>query len=83
VRGGVAGYNARFLRRILEGERGPRRDIVVLNAAAALYIAERATSIAEGVEVARATIDGGGALAKLEALVEISQRLKAPAVDTA
>jgi anthranilate phosphoribosyltransferase len=77
LRGGDAAENAVLLRRVLEGGSGPHRDIVVLNAGAALYIAERALGIAEGVEAARAALDSGAARAKLDALVEVSQRLRA------
>lgn len=75
LRGGDAAQNARLLRTVLTGEAGPRLDIVLLNAGAALYIAEAAPSIAEGVERARAAVDSGAALAKLEALVATTRRL--------
>jgi anthranilate phosphoribosyltransferase len=68
LRGGGPAENAATLRAILEGERGPRRDIVLLNAAAALLVVEAAGSLEEGLELAAASIDQGRALAKLEAL---------------
>jgi anthranilate phosphoribosyltransferase len=77
LRGGDARENAALLSGVLDGEPGPRLDIVLLNAGAALYIAERASSIAEGVETARAAVAGGAARAKLDALVAVSQRLRA------
>ena len=59
----------------LDGEAGARRDIVVLNAGAALYIAEAAASIGAGVERAQQAIDSGAALAKLEALIATTREL--------
>jgi anthranilate phosphoribosyltransferase len=62
--------NAEIVRRILHGdERGPKRDAVLLNAGAALFVAGRARSISEGWELAAETIDGGQAQAKLRDLV--------------
>lgn len=72
--GGDATHNADLLRRVLEGELGPRRDIVILNAAAALVVGGRAGDLAEGLELAAASIDGGGAAGALERLVAVSQR---------
>ena len=69
LRGGDKFVNAEIIRRILRGdERGPKRDAVLLNASAALLVAGRATSLAEGWEVAAATIDGGRAKEKLAEL---------------
>ncbi|WP_448664932.1 anthranilate phosphoribosyltransferase [Sphingomonas sp. CJ20] len=59
IRGGDAAYNALALRRLLRGETGPYRDAVLLNAAAALMVAGRATSLAEGAEEAAEAIDAG------------------------
>ena len=73
--GGDAAENAALLRAVVDGEPGPRLDIVVLNAGAALYIAEAAGSIASGVEAARAAIASGAARAKLDALVATTRRL--------
>ena len=73
--GGGATENATILRAVVDGEPGPRLDIVVLNAGAALYIAEAAGSIAEGVEAARAAVASGAARAKLDALVATTRRL--------
>ena len=61
----------------MDGEPGPRLDIVLLNAGAALYIAEAAGSIAEGVDEARAAVASGAARAKLDALVATTRRLAA------
>lgn len=67
--GGDRQANAEIIRRILCGdERGPKRDAVLLNAGAALFVAGRSTSFAEGWELAAATIDGGAAEKKLAEL---------------
>ncbi len=72
LRGGTAAQNAEALRRILDGQLGPQRDIVVLNAAASLVVAGKASSLSEGVELASATIGNGRAVAALDALVRVS-----------
>ena len=68
LEGGGPEENARIARDVLEGRRGPARDVVLLNAAAAIHVAGRAPSLATGIEQAREAIDDGRALAKLEAL---------------
>jgi anthranilate phosphoribosyltransferase len=69
LRGGDREANATIVRRILHGEeRGPKRDAVLLNAAAALFVADRTRSLAEGWDLAAETIDSGRARAKLEEL---------------
>jgi len=73
LRGGSAEDNARMLRAVLEGEKGPRRDVVVLNAAAALVAAGASEDFRQGVRKAEEAIDGGAAKAKLEALIRFSQ----------
>ncbi|APZ41838.1 anthranilate phosphoribosyltransferase [Acidihalobacter ferrooxydans] len=60
---------------VLAGQPGPARDIVLLNAGAALYVAGRADSIADGIAGAARAIDSGAARAKLDALVTLSQEL--------
>jgi anthranilate phosphoribosyltransferase len=70
--GGTAEENAATIRRILEGERGPKRDVAVLNAAAALVVGDRAESIDEGIESASRALDGGAAREALEKLVAAS-----------
>lgn len=67
--GGDPARNAELTRLILGGEPGPRRDIVVLNAAAGLVVAGLADDLGQGVEQAQAAIDEGSAWAKVEALV--------------
>jgi len=70
---GDATTNAEITRKILAGEKGPRRDVVVLNSAAALVAADKAASLAAGVPLAEAALDSGAAAAKLEALVRFSR----------
>ena len=78
--GGDAAENARLVRQVLTGDRGPRREAVVLNAGAALFVAGRLASVREGIEAAAAAIDGGRAAATLDRLVEVSQQsMEAPA----
>lgn len=66
-----------ILRRVLENEPGPARDIVLLNAGAALYAADVADSLADGVERARDAIASGAAAQKLAEFVQATQRLAA------
>lgn len=80
IRGGDAAQNARIILSILNGERGAPRDIVLLNAGAVLWMADRAACLADGVAQAARAVDSGRALARLEALVEFSNR--APAQPT-
>ena len=71
LRGGDKFINAEIVRRILRGEeRGPRRDAVLLNAAAALFVAGKVKTLIEGWELAAETIDAGRAKAKLEELAD-------------
>jgi len=72
LRGGNARENAEIVRRILSGEKGAKRDIVLLNAAYALAAAGKVTSPAEGIPLAAAAIDSGEALARLERLVALT-----------
>ena len=74
LRGGDAVQNADLLRRVLDGEAGPYRDVVLANAAAALRAAGEAASFAEGVERAAAAIDSGAGRRTLAALVEFSRK---------
>ena len=73
--GGTAGENAVITRAILNGEPGPRQDIVVLNAAAALYAAGRAKDFHEGIKLAREAITSKEALQKLELLREFTGKI--------
>ena len=71
--GGDPAHNADVVRRVLGGERGPHRDIVVLNAGAALVVAGTCDSLEAGVATAEAAIDAGRASATLDAFVATSQ----------
>ncbi len=69
IRGGDAQENAAIVRSVLAGEKGARRDMVLLNAAAAFVAAGKAEDLQEGIAVAAESIDSGRALEKLEKLV--------------
>ncbi len=69
LKGGDAGENAAIIRAVLDGETGPRRDVVLLNGAAALVVGGLATDLAEGLTLAARSLDSGAARGKLEALV--------------
>ena len=75
LKGGTPRENAFLLRRILAGEGGPHRDIVLLNSAAVLVVGDKARDLRDGLSLAAEVIDGGEALLKLEGLVELSQTL--------
>ena len=77
LQGGDREQNAQIIRAILDDAPGPKRDIVLMNAATALMAGGRARDLKEGVEVAAGSIHSGAARAKLEALVTLSQRLGA------
>jgi len=70
LRGGDRTENARILLAVLEGERGPARDIVLLNAGAAIYVGGRAPDLADAVRLAAVSIDTGAALDRLHRLTE-------------
>jgi len=72
ISGGDATENATIIRAVLQGEKSPRRDVVLLNAAAALVAAGRADHIDEAVPLAAKSIDSGAAAKKLEALVNFA-----------
>ena len=82
IRGGTPEENAGMLRRILGGERGPRRDVVVMNAAAALVAGNQASDLKQGAHIAEEAIDSGRALEKLDGLVGLSQSLKEETLNT-
>ncbi len=71
--GGSAAENAALIERLLAGERGPARDIVLLNAGAGLLIAGRAASVREGIALAADAVDRGAARATLDRLREVSR----------
>lgn len=72
LRGGDGAENAEITKKILAGEKGPKRDIVLLNAGATLYVAGLAESIQDGIAMAEKSIDSGKAQKVLEKLVEMS-----------
>ncbi len=71
--GGDPDANAAITTAILSGEKGPRRNVVLLNAAAALLVAGKAEDLETGMALARTAIDEGAAKAKLEELVQFTQ----------
>lgn len=73
LRGGAPEENAAITRAILRGERGPKRDAVLLNGGAALYIGGKADSLKAGVELAAQLIDSGAADKKLDEFIKASQ----------
>jgi anthranilate phosphoribosyltransferase len=70
--GGAPAENAKALRAVLEGELGPFRDVVIMNAGAALIVAGKAALTQDGAKLARQSIDSGRALQALERLVQVS-----------
>ncbi len=75
LNGGTPVENAKITRLILSGEKGPKRDAVVLNSAAALYIAGKCSSVSEGVETAQNLIDSGRAEKQLKAFITRSNEI--------
>jgi len=75
LKGGNAAENAAIVRGILSGEKGPKRDIVLLNTAAALVVGDRAATLADGLTIAKDSLDGGLAMNKLEKLVSFGRSL--------
>ncbi len=73
LRGGDAATNAALARRVLEGAQGPHRDVVLLNAAAALVVAGEAEDVAGGLSLATDALDSGRAAAVLDRLVAVSR----------
>lgn len=73
LQGGDARKNADILIRILSGEKGPRRDIVLINAGAGLVAADAAADIGQGIQAAAVAIDSGRALQKLNDLIRFTQ----------
>jgi len=76
--GSTAEENARITQDLLEGKKGPKRDIVLLNAGAALYVAGAAATIPEGIELARRSIDQGKAGEKLNLLIDKTKTMADP-----
>jgi anthranilate phosphoribosyltransferase len=72
ITGGEAAENAEIARKILQGEKGVMRDVVIANAAAGLYIAGKAEDFGEAATIAAESIDSGAAIKKLEAMREFT-----------
>ena len=70
--GGTPEENAAITRAILNGEKGPKRDAILMNAGAAIYLGGKAESIAEGIKLAGELVDSGAAYAKLEQFIAAS-----------
>ncbi len=75
LQGGEPDDNARIIREILKGDKGAKRDVVVLNAAAAIAVSGKAKEMKEGIKLAEEAIDSGKAMEKLEKLIEITSRV--------
>jgi anthranilate phosphoribosyltransferase len=86
LRGGTVEANVRLADAVLEGQRGAARDVVLLNAGAALYVADLSGSIQEGIQQAAEELDSGRAQQKVKQVALVSQRIKSeatPAVEVA
>ena len=75
IRGGSKEENAATMRRLFQGEQGPVRNMVLLNSAGVLMVGDKTETIRQGVEISAGIIDSGAALAKLDQMVEVTQRL--------
>lgn len=73
IKGGTASENATILQDVLKGKKGPRRDVVILNAAAGLVAGDLMGNLRGGVELAQESIDSGRALQKLQEFIQVSQ----------
>lgn len=76
IRGGNLEENVKILLNVLKGESGPKRDMVLLNAGAAMYVGNVVNSLGEGIEKSKEIIDKGFALDKLNQLIKLSQEMK-------
>ncbi len=72
LKGGAADENAALLKSIISGLKGPQRDVVLANAAAALYAGDKVSSFKQGVELAGETVDSGCASDILEQLIKLT-----------
>jgi anthranilate phosphoribosyltransferase len=70
--GGDASENAAIIREVLAGVRGPRRDVVLLNAGVGLFVAGRVNSVPEGIRAAAAAVDAGSAAQRLQMMADSS-----------
>jgi anthranilate phosphoribosyltransferase len=73
IQGGTPEKNAHILLQVLQGQPGPPRDVVLLNAAAVFVGTEKASNLRDGIEMAKESIDSGKALKKLEELIQFSK----------
>lgn len=76
LKGGSSDDNARIMQRVLCGDSGPIRDVVVLNSAAAIVVGGKAQTLEQAAELARHAVDSGAAALALDRLVELSRRLE-------
>jgi anthranilate phosphoribosyltransferase len=76
LKGGTAEENAKITLDILKGERGPKRDTVILNSALGLLAGEKTESVEEGIELATECLDSGGALNKLQTFINFTNDFK-------
>lgn len=76
IAGGDAQLNAEIIRSILQGERGPHRDVVLANAAACFYVAGRCATLQEGVKLAASAIDTKKAYDKLQELIQCTGEMR-------
>jgi anthranilate phosphoribosyltransferase len=74
--GGTPAENAEITRKILDGEKGPKRDAVILNSAAAIYVAKPSLALPQAVKLAESAIDSGKAKARLDEFVRLSHENK-------
>ncbi len=75
IKGGTARENAGITLAVLKGEKGPKRDVVLINSGAAVYVGGEAADLEGGIELAERSIDSGSALDKLERLIALSRKL--------
>lgn len=75
IAGGTPDVNARIAKEILQGKKGPKRDIVCLNAAAAIVAGQKARTLKDGLRIAQQTLDSGAAAEKLDRLVAWTQKV--------
>jgi anthranilate phosphoribosyltransferase len=75
IKGSTPADNAAMVRRVLSGTTGPQRDVVLMNAAAAIVAGDKAKTLQEGATLAAEAIGSGRALDKLDRLIKVSQSL--------
>ena len=72
--GGTPQENADYAKQILSGVKGPKADAVIINAGAAIHVADPSKSIAEGIEIAKKQIENGKAIEQLKKFVELTNK---------